>query len=200
MAAARAHPWLCHGRVDEQRDELAAFQGLMSPVLSTKRYHTSAGAADRLQCRISRRPDSCYGSSATERVEAAPRRLSAFARKRTSSRSSRYVRLVPLATERSAANSSPYSIIRSARASTVSGIVMPRAFVVRKLIDSFELRGLLDRQIGRLRPGQYLRHVTGSAMIHRSPWRPITHQGAGVGNSVFVDKRRRNVVLAKGVM
>src|SRR5262249_17141333 len=43
-----------------------------------------------------------------------------------------------------------------------------------------DLRGLLDRKISRLRPGQYLLHVFSSAMIHGSSWRPVAHQGASV--------------------
>jgi hypothetical protein len=43
-----------------------------------------------------------------------------------------------------------YSITSSARASSGSGKVMPRALAVLRLNDQLQLRGLLDRQVGRL--------------------------------------------------
>src|SRR5262249_19088709 len=53
-------------------------------------------------------------------------------------------------------------------------------YFCRPQIDrQLDLRGLLDRKISRLGPSQYLLHVFSGAMIHRPPWRPITHKGAG---------------------
>jgi hypothetical protein len=57
---------------------------------------------ERCASQHNRPPDVRFGSFTTDAVEATRACMSAVARKRTSSRSSRYVRLVPLATERSA--------------------------------------------------------------------------------------------------
>src|SRR5262249_26020342 len=90
-----------------------------------------------------------------------------------------------------------YSITRSARASTVSGIVMPSAFAVRKLIDSSTCVGCWTGRSAGFTPVNIF-HVFSSAMIHGSPWRPITHQGASIcklrdvcdgGESVFECQR-----------
>ena len=52
-----------------------------------------------------------------------------------------------------------YLITLSALASTFGGIVRPICFAAFKLIDEFELRGLLDRYIGGLYSFQDLVHV-----------------------------------------
>ena len=55
-----------------------------------------------------------------------------------------------------------------------------KCFCRSQINRQLDLRGLLDRKIKGLRPGQDLLHVLSSAMIHRSPWRPIAHQGTSI--------------------
>jgi hypothetical protein len=77
--------------------------------------------------------DVADGSFTTEAVEATRACMSAFARKRTNGRSCRYVRFVPIATERSAAKNR-YSVTSSARASNAAGTISPSTCAVVKFI------------------------------------------------------------------
>src|SRR5262249_48864177 len=65
----------------------------VSPVLPTGRYHCGRPTALRDFSAVYVR----FGSSATEEIEAVPRRMSASLQKRTSERLPCYVRLVPKA-------------------------------------------------------------------------------------------------------
>src|SRR5262249_38602150 len=68
------------GRAAEQRDELAPFHCLMSPVRPTERIAHLGGAADLLRCGISTWSLSAWGHKQTSR---GPLAMSAFHRERT---------------------------------------------------------------------------------------------------------------------
>ena len=92
-----------------------------------------------LRCGISTPPYVRFGSFTTDAVEATRACMSAVARKRTSSRSSRYVRLVPEAAVSNHSNQHIYSITSSASESRLSEIFTPSALAVLLLITNSDL-------------------------------------------------------------
>jgi hypothetical protein len=83
---------------------------------------------------------------AADAVEAMRGCMSAVARKRTNTRSSRYVRLVPKADSCTAANSH-HSITSSAMASSIGGTSRAQCLSGRQVDDKFELGRLLHGEI-----------------------------------------------------
>src|SRR6476661_543977 len=75
---------------------------------------------------------------------------------------------------------SHHSITSSARRSSDGGSVNPSALAVFTLMTSFELRGLLDRQVTWLGPLENLVHKRGGAPPIICDVRPVGDETAGV--------------------
>src|SRR5262245_32224677 len=107
------------------------------------------GFREQVAGQQSRAADVAFGSSAVEMLPATLSFMSASPRKRTSGQTSRYVRLVPIADICSAANCALFDHLVGAayqgdgegKAECPGGL---------KIDDKFDLRGLLDWQVGGL--------------------------------------------------